>query len=236
MLAHLKHKISRNSPASGNMTICFSSGIWVLVLSTIVISWTTSFVRYVLFKNCSLNSFSADAISSVVLFSSVRFFFSRTCLHMLIATAEIGMPRFSSLILSRYAAIRGLRSWSKMSKKWNIFLEITWVRGRDKRWRGEDHQFRWLHKRPLKKKNIWHRYKKKQMRSPKKHQQFRFQTFTTLVLVGLCKKVHKSWFKFTSWFRGGRGFDFGWMLIKTFLISNLKLEIDIYTYWEPKAK
>ena len=64
---------------------------------------------------------------------------------------------------------------------------------------------------------------KRQMRSPRKHKQFRFQTFTTLVLVGLCKKVHKSWFKFTSWFRGGRGFDFGWMLIKTFLISNLKL-------------
>ena len=33
------------------------------------------------------------------------------------------------------------------------------------------------------------------MRSPKKHQQFRFQTFTTLVLVGLCKKVRKSCFK-----------------------------------------
>ena len=95
------------------------------------------------------------------------------------------------------------------------------MRGRDKRWRGEDHQFRWLHKRPLKKKNTWDRYKK--MRSPRKHKQFRFQTFTTLVLVGLCKKVHKSWFKFTSWFRGGRGFDFGWMLIKTFLVLNLKL-------------
>ena len=80
----------------------------MLVLSTILISWTTSFDWNVLFRNSSLNSFAAAVISSDVLFSSERFLFKRASFHMLIAMVESEAARLSVSALFRNAAAHDL--------------------------------------------------------------------------------------------------------------------------------
>ena len=80
----------------------------MLVLSTILISWTTSFDWNVLFRNSSLNSFAAAVISSDVLFSSERFLFKRASFHMLIAMVESEAARLSVSALFRNSAAHDL--------------------------------------------------------------------------------------------------------------------------------
>ena len=80
----------------------------MLVLSTILISWTTSFDWNVLFRNSSLNSFEAAVISSDVLFSSERFLFKRASFHMLIAMVESEAARLSVSALFRNSAAHDL--------------------------------------------------------------------------------------------------------------------------------
>ena len=107
------------------MAICFSSGIWVLVLSTILISWTTSFDWNVLFRNSSLNSFAAAVISSDVLFSSERFLFKRASFHMLIAMVESEAARLSVSALFRNSAAHHLFIREKGVKDGHIDALIT---------------------------------------------------------------------------------------------------------------